>query len=259
MAIDARLGCWLIEQYQFSLDFMLQGMALVAAHFLVAAGEGELRAFIVIEGRRFPALNRVAVRARRNAILGGELSCVCVGVASVAVLRRSFELDVMRASKRFMAIAASDHAVRSDQIEFCLRVVEPLYVNPGANIVAGFATRGCSIHAAKGHAIVEFTLVRIVVARRAGAVLEFERQDFILPPAQPGLVAFGAGYGDVGPGKSKARILVFGDRKCGAVEILYGVAVFAAILVRRRGELLVMFVFMAIQAGGEFDLIDRVF
>ena len=101
--------------------------------------------------------------------------------------------------------------------------------------------------------------MRIGVARRAGAVLEMEGQDFVRAPAQPDLVAFRAGYGGVRSGKRKARVLVLGDRIRGPVEILHRVAILAAILVGRGGELFVMLVLVAIQAGREFHLIDRVF
>lgn len=149
-------------------------MALRAAHGLVASGEGELRALVVIEGRRCPSLNGVAIRAWRNAVLGGKLSSVRVGVAGIAVLRSSLELDVMCAGKRLMAIAASDRAMRPGQVEFRLRMVEPFDVNPGAHIVAGLAPQGCSIGAAKRHTILEFAFMGIGVAGRAGAILKFE-------------------------------------------------------------------------------------
>ena len=141
MAVRARFRRRLIEQHQFPLNFALQGVALRAAHIFVAAGEGELRAFVVIEGRGRPALSGVAIRARRHAVLGGELTSVRVGVAGVAILRRSLELNVMRAGRRLMAIVAGDHAMRSHQIEFRLRVVEALDVNPGAHVVAGLASQ----------------------------------------------------------------------------------------------------------------------
>lgn len=43
------------------------------------------------------------------------------------------------------------------------------------------------------------------------------------------------------------------------VEILYGVTFFALVLVRRGGELLVMRIFVAVQAGGKLDFVDRIF
>jgi hypothetical protein len=259
VAVDARFCGRLIEQNQFPLNFALQGMALRAGHGLVTASEGELGALVVIEGRRRPSLNGVAIRAWGNPVLGGELSSMRVGVAGIAVLRRSLELDVMSAGKRLVAIGASDHAMRSDQVEFRLRMVEPFDVNPGTRVVAGLAPQGRSIGAAKSHAILEFALVRIGVARRAGAVLEMEWQDFVRAAAQPDLVAIRAGHGGVGSGKRKARVFVLRGRKRGPVEIFYGVAIFATILVRRGGKLIVMGVLMAIHTGGEFDLIQRVF
>src|SRR5258708_18739353 len=126
-------------------------MALGAAHIFVPSGQRELRSLIVIESRRRPAHGRVAVIARGHAVLGGKLRAMYVSMAGVAILRRSLELNVMRAGERLVAVAAGDHAMPADQIAFRLRVIESLNVDPGAHIVAGLASHRRAIGAEGGH------------------------------------------------------------------------------------------------------------
>ena len=90
----------------------------------------KLRALVVIEGRRNPALHHMAVGTARVPILGGELAGMGVGMARFAGLRRSLELDFMGTGGGLVAIAARHRAVRAEQREFRFRMVEISYVDP---------------------------------------------------------------------------------------------------------------------------------
>ena len=121
-------------------------------------------------------------------------------VAGFAIRWRSLELNFVGAREYFVAFAASDAAVSSDQWEFRFGVVEASNVDPGSRAVARFAAQGSAIGALGRHALLEFALMRIHVASRAGAVLEMERQNFVRSSTEAGFVAFRAGYGHVSPG-----------------------------------------------------------
>lgn len=158
-----------------------------------------------------------------------------------------------------MAFAAGYGAVSPHQRELGFGMVEAIDVYPGADVVAGFAAEGGAIGAFASHAIVELALVGILVAGGAGAILEMERKNLAGASTQAGLVAIGARDGDVSASQSEARGLVLGDGKRGAMEIDDGMAVFAAIIVWCGGELIIVGVLVAIEAGGEFHFVDGVF
>ena len=258
MAVRAGNRRWLVKQDELAVNFALQGVALPAGHILVPTSQREFCSLIVIKGRWLPGLRDMAVRASGHAILGRKLASVRIGMAGIAILSSSLELNLVRARKSLVTFAAGDNAMRSHQIEFRLGVVEPMNINPGAHVVAGFASQGRSVRPACGHPIVELSFVRIGVACRAGAVFKMERQNFVLASPQADLVAFRASDGGMRAGQGEARLHVLGNRIRGAVEVLHRVAVFATILIRRRGELVVMRVLMAIRACREFHFINRV-
>ncbi len=87
----------------------------------------------------------MAVRAFGDPVLGGELAAMRIGVARFAILRRSFELNVMRALKRLVAIAAGDRAMSAQQRKFRLGMIEAPDVDPRTRGVARLATQGSSI------------------------------------------------------------------------------------------------------------------
>ena len=224
------------------------------------AGQCKLRAFIVIERRWRPALIHMAIRAFCYAsVFGGKLAAVRVYVACFAILWGSLELNFVGSGQSFVALAAHNDSMRSRQREFCFRMVESTYVNPGASAVARFAAERRSICFFRRHAIFKFTLVGIGVARSACAVLKMEWQNFVYSSAQACLVAFRAGYGHVGSGQHEMSLLVLGDSKCGAMKILYRVAIFATVLVGRGGKLFIVFILMAICARRELHFVLRIF
>ena len=111
MAIRTILRRWLIEQNQLALHLALQRVAHGTSHVGMPSLQRKLRTLIVIERRRRPSLDDVTVPALGDPVLRGELAAMRVSMAGFAILRCSFELDVMRALRWLVAIAARHRAV----------------------------------------------------------------------------------------------------------------------------------------------------
>ena len=60
-------------------------------------------------------------------------------------------------------------------------------------------------------------------------------------------------------GEQETRVLVLRNRKRRMMEIFDGVALLAAILVRRSSELLIVSILVTIRAGREFHFVNCVF
>ena len=258
MAIRAIFWRRFVKQNQFALNLALCRMAHCAAHICVGPCQRELCSFIVVERRGRPALIHMAIPAFGDSVLGHKLAAMRIRVAGFAIRRRSFELNLMRAGKRFVTFATSNRAVSSDQGKFCFRMVETVDVDPGARAVARFAAQSGSIGALQGHALLEFPFMGIGVACGAGAVLKMERKNFVRSSAESGFVALRAGHRHVGSGQYEAGVHVLGDGKSRAMKVLYSVAILATVLVGSGGKLLVMGVLMAIRACGELHFVDRI-
>jgi hypothetical protein len=138
-------------------------------------------------------------------------------------------------------------------------MIETAHVRPRLYVVACFATKWSSIRTATGHAVLEFTFVRINVAGGTTLVLEMKGEHLIKGAAGAEFVALVAWHGHVRARKRECRLAMIGNRERRAVEVLNGVAAFAAVLIRRRGELPFVNIFVAIQTGREFHLINCVF
>jgi hypothetical protein len=158
-----------------------------------------------------------------------------------------------------MADAALDHAVRAEKREFRLVMVEADDIDPGAHVVAGLASQRGTVGAWLGHAIFEFAVMGIRVARRATAIFEAERQDFVGAACRSHLVTIGARNGGVCSRQCEPGVAMLGDGKEGTVKIAHGMAIFAFVRVRSGGELAVMRVLVTICAKSEFDLVNCVF
>src|SRR6202008_205485 len=126
-------------------------------------------------------------------------------------------------------------------------MIEAAHLDPGLHGVASFTAQRRAVSAARCHALLEFPFVHVFVAGRAGAVLEVERQDLVSPSTKTNLVAVGAGNRHMRPGQHKAGLLVLGDGVGRAMEILDRVALLAAVVIRRGGELFVVLVLMTIR------------
>ena len=265
MAVRAGLRRGLVKENRFSPNLFLQSMAHGAGHVLVGPRQRELGSFVMVKGGRRPVLVDMAVGALRNprlhsrliAVLGCELSSMRVHVALFAFLRSALELNFMGPGQSFVALAAGHPTMGTKQGELRLGVVEALNVNPRPGVMAGLAAERRSVGALGGHPLLELTFMHVFVAGVAGHVRKVEREDLVGPAGESRLVAFGAAHGHVRPRQRILRVLMLGDGKRRAMEILYGVAILAAVLIRRRGELLVMCVLMAVPARRELHLVDR--
>jgi hypothetical protein len=158
-----------------------------------------------------------------------------------------------------VALAAANGAMHAQKREFCFGMIEAVDVRPGFCVVAGFAAERRTIGAFAGHAIVELALVWIGVAGGAGAVLKMEGENFVGAAGRADFMAIGAGDRGMCASKGKTRAAVLGDGVGSAVEIDNRVAGLAAVVVRSRGELIVVSVLVAIAAEFEFDAVDCVF
>lgn len=91
------------------------------------------------------------------------------------------------------------------------------------------------------------------------AVIKVERQDFVRSSGKAYLVTIRTGDRGVRPCKHETRLPVLRDRECRTMKIFYRMAVLATIQVRRRGELPVVGVLVAIQALRELHLVKGIF
>lgn len=155
----------------------------------------------------------MAVPAFGDPVLGDELAAMCIGVAGFAILRRSFELNIMRALERLVTIAASHRAVSAQQRKFRLGMIEVPDVNPRPRGMAGLATEGSSICALERHAFLELTFVGIHVASRTRAVFKVEWQNLVGSAGETSFVTVRAGDRRMGSRKGKARIFMLGNRE----------------------------------------------
>ncbi len=213
---------------------------------------------MVIEDGWNPALRIVAIRTRRLPCLR-KLARVRVLVAILTDLRRPLELYFLRPHGSLMASAALHRTMRAEQGEFRFRVVIATDVSPGSCVVAGLTAQGLTAGTPLRHAVLEFAVMRVSVACGAAPVFEMEKQDFVRPARCPQFMAIGTRYRRVRASQQETGVPMFGDRKCGAMEILYGVATFTFVLVRCGGKLAVVGILVAIQAGRKFHLVNCVF
>ena len=258
MTAGTILWCGFVEENRLALHIALQGVTLRAADICVSACQRKLSALIVVKRRRRPTLVHVAVSALRDSILRGKLAAVHVRVTRITICRRSFELNFVIARGDFVTVRAADRAMGPCESKFGFGMIETPDVDPGARRVARFAAQRGSIGPLLRHAVLEFALVRIGVTGRAGAVIEMERQDLVRASGQARLVTFRAGDRHVRPGQNETRLLVLGDGEGRAMEVLYGVAILAAVLVGRGGELIVVRVLVTVGAGGKLHLVESV-
>jgi hypothetical protein len=125
--------------------------------------------------------------------------------------------------------------------------------------VAGLTAEQRSVGAALCHPLLEFTVMRIGMARGAAHVHEVKGHDLIRAPRCPCFMAVIARDSGVGPGKREFRVAMFGNGEGGAMEIDDGVAILAAVKIGCGRELTVVSVFVAVRAGSEFYLVKGVF
>lgn len=90
-------------------------------------------------------------------------------------------------------------------------MIESVDVAPRFDVVASFAAEECAVRTFAGHLLIKFTLMRILMACRAGTVFEVEGKNFIRAATEAKLVAIGTGNCDVRTLERKARGAVLGN------------------------------------------------
>lgn len=128
-----------IDDHWLTHDHPSLRVTFVARYVCVAPRQGEVRSCVVVERGRHPALGVVAIRTGSFPLLG-KLSRVGIFVTILANLRRAFELYFLLTHRHLVTVPALDRAVRAKQGELGFRMVEVVYVRPGLNVVAGFAS-----------------------------------------------------------------------------------------------------------------------
>ena len=212
----------------------------------------------MVKGGRGPSLVNVAIGAFCHPIFGGKLGAMGVGVAGFTLFRGALELNIVGTREHFVAIGAADGSMAAGQCEFRLGMVEAGDVDPGLGDVACLASQGGAIGPLGSLAFLKFPLVGVGVAGCTSGVFKMEWQNLVGSSVQAGFMAIRAGHSHVSPGKHIVSLLVFGYRKGRTVEVLYGVALLATVLVRGGGKLLVMLILMAIGASREFYFVESV-
>lgn len=120
MTIRTLLRGRLVKQYGLALDLALQRVAHGASDVRMASLQWKIRPLVMIECRRRPSLHDVAVRAFGDFVFGLKLAAMGICMARFAVLRRSLELNVMRALNRLVAFVAGGGAMSANQRVICL-------------------------------------------------------------------------------------------------------------------------------------------
>ena len=189
MAFRTFLRRRFVEQNLFPSHFPERFVAKVTFHTGVAALKRELRPFVVVKCRRHPSHGVVAVAARGLSRLGHKLSAMRVEMAFLTSLWCPLELGLFGSDERFVTSATAYRTVRAQQREFRFAMVESVYIHPRPGVVTGFAAEYGSIRPAPCHAVLEFAVMRIVMASRATAVLELKRQNLVCPVSHFRLVA----------------------------------------------------------------------
>jgi hypothetical protein len=146
----------------------------------------------------------------------------------------------------------------AEQRIFRLRVIESANFCPGLDVVAGLTTERASVGAFPGHLVGEFALVWVPVAAGAASILKVEGQNPVRAAAHSRFVAIGAGYSGVCSHERKARATMLRDGIRGAMPILDAVAAFATVVVRSRGELVVVQILVTVRADRELHLVKRI-
>lgn len=188
-----------------------------------------------------------------------KLVRVGVFVAVLTDLRRAFELHFFRTRRYLVTIAALHRTMRTEKRKLRFRMVEPADVRPGSCVVASLTAERRAIGATLRHAILEFAMMRVLVACGAGHILEDKRQDSVRTARGSYFVAIRARHGCVSLGQSETGVAMFGDGKGRAVKILNRMATLTLVLIRLGQELTVMGILVAVQACRKLHLVNRVF
>ena len=247
--------CRLVEQNRFAFNHPVQLVTGGAAHVLMRASQCEVRPLLVIKQRRFPFHAVVTLRAARSSGLC-ELVRMHVLMAVLTLHRSRFEIDIQQVRFkiwRLVAVNARRSAVRTQQRELRLRVIESGEFPPTLGGVAGLAPSLSAVSADSLHALLELPLMRIVMATGAVQIAPVIDHGGLGLELCRFLVALGTGDGDVPASECEVSFLVLGQGKRGRLVAIHCVTTLAGIEIRRCGKLSRVTVAMAICAAIEFD------
>ena len=180
MAIDALNGAVLVNHDLLFPDHFGLRVTLRAGDTRMPARQRQM-CLVMIKRRGNPPLRVVAVGAVGLAVLCQELPVMGVLVAGFTLHRRAFE-SLVGIGRSLVALSAGNRAVRAEERELGLGVIEAVDIGPRLHGVARFAAERRSIRPLLCHAIVEFTFMRIFMAGSARLILEFERQYLVRAP-----------------------------------------------------------------------------
>lgn len=187
-------GRRLVKHHRFFADEFRKRVALLTFHTRMAARQRHLCSLVVIERRRNPALCVVAGFARRFARVIFELAAVRFSVAGLAIRRGPFKLNFLLAERYLVARAAVHRAMRTEKRKLRFRMIEARYVSPGLDVVACFATKRRTARPLPLHSVLELSVMRIFVARRARHIVKMERKNLVATVSLADGVTIGARY-----------------------------------------------------------------
>ena len=247
--------CGLVEQNGFALNHLGQLVTAGAAHVLVRATQCESSTLVVIKQRRFPFHAVVTFGATRDISLR-ELLAMHILVAVLTLRRSSFEIDIQQVGLkiwRLVAVDARGSAVRPQEREFRLRVIESREFLPSPGGVAGFAPSLRTVSPDLLHAFFELPLMGIAMTTSTVQIAPMVDNSGLGVELRRFLVAVATGNGDVPSGECEMSLLVFGEGKGGRLIAIHRMAPVACVEIRRGGELSSVPIGMAICAAIEFD------
>ena len=136
-------------------------------------------------------------------------------------------------------------------------MVELGQVFPSLGAVAGFAAKRLAVRASPRHSLLKLPLVQINVATLAVQILPLIGNLGSRQRSIGEFVAIGARCRQVPAVQRKSNLFVAGEGKRRWNKTVQVMALFAAVQIRRAGELGIVIVLVAIRALREFDLVQR--
>lgn len=205
----------------------------------------------------------MALAAAGNSPGFRELRTVDVLVTVFTLFWRSLEINAGELGLKvsgFVAVDAGNGAMRARQREVCLRVIEARQLRPGFVGVTSLASHRLAVNQAL-HALAKLPVVRVLVTARAGHVLEVVRHLRLALGGGLSLrfVTLLASHRQVRSGQYEPGLLVPRQPKRGGLVAVERVTLLAPVQIRRGRELRLVFVFVAVEAATEFDLVKRLF
>jgi len=245
----------LVKQNGFALHHSGQFVTTGAAHVLVRATQCERSTLVVIKQRRFPFHAVVTLGAARNSGLC-ELVRMHVLMAVLTLHGSGFEIDIQQVGFkiwRLVAIDARRSAMRAQQSEFRLRVIESREFPPALGDVTRLAPSLRPVSADSLHAFLKLPLMRIVMATGAVQIAPVIDDGRLRLKLRRLFMAVGTRNGDVPSRKYEMRFLMLGYCKGGRLVAIHGMTTLASVEIRRGGKLSRVPVAMAICAAIEFN------